>query len=66
MLGYLYVLLFENQVSLSYCPRQNIQTSGLDFLPAENGFFTSGKYLQTGEILEDQFASRREWVELLL
>jgi len=31
-----YVLLFENQVSLSYCPRQNIQTAGLDFLPAEN------------------------------
>jgi len=36
VLGYLYVLLFENQVSLSYCPRQNIQTAGLDFLPAEN------------------------------
>jgi len=28
-LRYLYVLLFENQVSLSY-PRQNVQTAGLE------------------------------------
>jgi len=43
---YLYVLLFENQVSLSY-PRQNV---GLPQHKQLNWFFTNGKYLQKDEI----------------
>ena len=43
---YLYVLLFEYQVSLSY-PRQNV---GLPQHKQLNWFFTNGKYLQKDEI----------------
>jgi len=59
ILGYLYVLLFENQVSLSYPPGKIFRRQGWTFSQQRIEFFTNGKYLQTDEILEDQFASRR-------